>query len=390
MTLRRKHVLDLDDFTANEINQVLETAEGMNDVLARPIKRVPALRGTTIVNCFYEPSTRTRVSFELAAKNLSADVVNITASGSSVDKGESLVDTSRTLQALGADMVVIRHQASGAPYLVSENIDACVINAGDGWHAHPSQALLDLFTVRRHLADLAGLRISIVGDILHSRVARSNIWGFTRMGAHVTLCGPPTLVPHELVQLLRTPDDRELGSHDMSLRAGWHDPAAANPISGRQPNGPGIVPTTGHSPHRESQLAGSIAVRAPVQAVKTGHRSGGSSPLGSVSITYELEEALVGADVVMALRLQKERQTAGLLPSLREYSERYGLNKERIKLARPHALIMHPGPINEGVEITAEVAQCQQSVIDEQVQNGLAVRMALLYLMAGGEGGPVE
>ena len=199
MTLRRKHVLDLDDFTADEIGAVLDTAEGMSDVLARPIKRVPALRGTTIVNCFYESSTRTRVSFELAAKNLSADVVNMTASGSSVDKGESLVDTSRTLQALGADMVVMRHRSSGAPYLVSQHIAARVINAGDGWHAHPTQALLDLFTVRRHLGDLAGLKLVIVGDILHSRVARSNLWGFTRMGADVTLCGPPTLVPHDLV-----------------------------------------------------------------------------------------------------------------------------------------------------------------------------------------------
>ena len=190
----RKDVLDLNDFTAAEIEQVLRTADAMREILTRPIKRVPALRGKTVVNLFFEPSTRTRVSFELAAKALSADVVNISASGSSVEKGESLVDTVRTLQALGADVVVMRHSQSGAPYLVAQQVQASVINAGDGWHAHPTQALLDLYTVREHFGRIAGLRVVIVGDILHSRVARSNVWGFTRLGAHVVLCGPPTLL----------------------------------------------------------------------------------------------------------------------------------------------------------------------------------------------------
>lgn len=382
MTLRRKHVLDLDDFTADEIGAVLDTAEGMSDVLARPIKRVPALRGTTIVNCFYESSTRTRVSFELAAKNLSADVVNMTASGSSVDKGESLVDTSRTLQALGADMVVMRHRSSGAPYLVSQHIAARVINAGDGWHAHPTQALLDLFTVRRHLGDLAGLKLVIVGDILHSRVARSNLWGFTRMGADVTLCGPPTLVPHDLVAAVTGQPARQSYLARAAAAAG-HNGVGAN---GRSVQ-PAIRSIGDHAAATadagQSATAVATAVRAPPQVATTGE------PRGRVHITYDLEEALAEADVVMALRLQKERQTAGLLPTLREYSQRYGLTTDRLKMARRHALVMHPGPMNEGVEITPEVAQGQQSVIEEQVQNGLAVRMALLYLLAGGQGGPV-
>ena len=382
MTLRRKHVLDLDDFTADEIGAVLDTAEAMSDVLARPIKRVPALRGTTIVNCFYESSTRTRVSFELAAKNLSADVVNVTASGSSVDKGESLVDTSRTLQALGADMVVIRHRSSGAPYLVSQHIAARVINAGDGWHAHPTQALLDLFTVRRHLGDLAGLKLVIVGDILHSRVARSNLWGFTRMGADVTLCGPPTLVPHDLVAAVTGQTERQ--PHlARAVPAAGHNGVGANGRSVQPSNRPGGDHTAATAAAGQPAAAVATAVRAAPQVATTGE------PRGQVHITYDLDEALADADVVMALRLQKERQTAGLLPTLREYSQRYGLTTERLKMARRHALVMHPGPMNEGVEITPEVAQGQQSVIEEQVQNGLAVRMALLYLLAGGQGGPV-
>lgn len=378
MTLRRKHVLDLDDFTADEIGAVLDTAEAMSDVLARPIKRVPALRGTTIVNCFYESSTRTRVSFELAAKNLSADVVNMTASGSSVDKGESLVDTSRTLQALGADMVVMRHRSSGAPYLVSQHIAARVINAGDGWHAHPTQALLDLFTVRRHLGDLAGLKLVIVGDILHSRVARSNLWGFTRMGADVTLCGPPTLVPHDLGAAVTGQPARQPYLTRAAAAAG-HNGVGAN---GRSVQ-PSTSPGGDHAAVTAAAGQPATAVRAAPQVATTGE------PRGRVHITYDLDEALADADVVMALRLQQERQSAGLLPTLREYSQRYGLTTERLKTAKRHALVMHPGPMNEGVEITPEVAQGQQSVIEEQVQNGLAVRMALLYLLAGGQGGPV-
>lgn len=306
----RKDVLDLNDFTAAEIEQVLRTADAMREILTRPIKRVPALRGKTVVNLFFEPSTRTRVSFELAAKALSADVVNISASGSSVEKGESLVDTVRTLQALGADVVVMRHSQSGAPYLVAQQVQASVINAGDGWHAHPTQALLDLYTVREHFGRIAGLRVVIVGDILHSRVARSNVWGFTRLGAHVVLCGPPTLLP---------------------------------PLDGR---------TDGYS-------------------------------LPPVAVYTDLEAALEGADVVMALRLQWERQQAGLLPSLREYIARYQITAERLRRTAPHAIVMHPGPLNEGVEIAPDVARSDRSVIEQQVTNGVAVRMALLYLLTG-------
>ncbi len=306
----RKDVLDLNDFTAAEIEQVLRTADAMREILTRPIKRVPALRGKTVVNLFFEPSTRTRVSFELAAKALSADVVNISASGSSVEKGESLVDTVRTLQALGADVVVMRHSQSGAPYLVAQQVQASVINAGDGWHAHPTQALLDLYTVREHFGRIAGLRVVIVGDILHSRVARSNVWGFTRLGAHVVLCGPPTLLP---------------------------------PLDGHT-DGYGLPP---------------------------------------VAVYTDLEAALEGADVVMALRLQRERQQAGLLPSLREYIARYQITAERLRRTAPHAIVMHPGPLNEGVEIAPDVARSDRSVIEQQVTNGVAVRMALLYLLTG-------
>jgi aspartate carbamoyltransferase catalytic subunit len=306
----RKDVLDLDDFSSEEIEQVLVTAESMREVLSRPIRRVPPLRGKTIVNLFYEASTRTRISFELAAKNLSADVVNVSSSGSSVEKGESLVDTVRTLQALGADVVIMRHHQAGAPYLVARELRGSVINAGDGWHAHPTQSLLDLFTIRRQFGRLAGLNVVIVGDILHSRVARSNIWGLTRMGARVTLCGPPTLMP-------------DFGT--LICRAGL--------------------------PH--------------------------------LSVCYDLDRCLDGADVLMALRIQRERQEGGMLPSLREYVRLYQLTSERVERARPGAMVMHPGPMNEGVEIAPDVARGAQSLIEEQVTNGVAIRMAILYLLAG-------
>ena len=309
--LNHRHVLDLDDFSAEEIQIVLQTTDQMKGVLARPISRVPALRGKTVVNLFYENSTRTRVSFELAAKNLSADVVNVSASGSSVAKGESLVDTIRTLQALGGDVVVIRHSSSGAPYLVAQHLDGSVINAGDGWHAHPTQSLLDLYTIRERLGRVAGLNVTIVGDVLHSRVARSNVWGMTKLGANVTLCGPTTLLPI----------------------VGEPDPARTWP---------------------------------------------------EVRLEPSVERALEGADVVMALRIQLERQTGGLLPSLREYVQLYQLTPERVALARPGCLVMHPGPMNEGIEIAPEVAHGAQSVIEDQVANGVAVRMALLYLLAAG------
>ena len=311
----RRHVLDLDDFSPSEILHVFETADGMREILRRPIKKVPTLRGKTVVTLFYEASTRTRVSFEMAAKILGADAVNVTASASSVTKGESLIDTVRTLQATGADLVVMRHPLSGAPYLAASQLKSGVLNGGDGWHAHPTQALLDLYTVRERLGSIADRKIVIVGDVLHSRVARSNCWGFVRMGAEVVLCGPPTLVP-----------------------AAWRE--------------------------------GLIDFGGP----------------GSVRFEQSLDTALGDADVVMALRLQRERQSSGLLPSLREYSRLFGLTERRLELARPGALVMHPGPMNEGVEISPEVAYGAQSVIEEQVTNGVAIRMALLYLLGAGPG----
>ncbi|MER3397604.1 MAG: aspartate carbamoyltransferase [Chloroflexota bacterium] len=306
--VRRRHVLDLDDFTAEEVDYVLYTAARMKEILGRPIPRVATLRGRTVVNCFYEESTRTRVSFELAAKALGADVVNLAAAGSSVAKGESLIDTVLTLQALGADFVVIRHPQSGAPYLVAQHVRASVINAGDGWHAHPTQALLDLFTIKEHFGRIAGLKVVIVGDILHSRVARSNVWGLTKLGAEVVLCGPPTLLPRTMVSAELWP---------------------------------------------------------------------------AVTVEYDLDRALTGAHVVMPLRLQRERQQAGLLPSLREYIRLYQVNSKRLELARPEAVVMHPGPMNEGVEIASEVAHGPRSLVTRQVANGVAVRMALLYLLSG-------
>jgi aspartate carbamoyltransferase catalytic subunit len=308
VTRHRQHVLDLDDFSVAEVETVLHTAEQMKDVLRRPIKKVPTLRGKTLVTLFYEASTRTRVGFEVAAKALGADTVSVTAASSSVTKGESLIDTIRTLQALGTDFVVMRHHQAGAPYVVAEEVSASVINAGDGWHAHPTQALLDLFTIRERLGHIDGLRVAIVGDILHSRVARSNLWGLTLMGANVVLCGPPTMLP------------------EASFCNGLPWP---------------------------------------------------------VERTYRFDEALDGADVVMVLRMQLERQTGGLFPSLREYVRTYGLTEERLARARPGALVMHPGPMNEGVEIDPKVARGVQSVIEAQVTNGVAVRMALLYLLSG-------
>ncbi|HEY1012159.1 MAG TPA: aspartate carbamoyltransferase catalytic subunit [Herpetosiphonaceae bacterium] len=303
----RRHILDLDDWTAAEYQHVLSTAAQMKDVLARPIKQVPTLRGKIVVNMFWEESTRTRVSFELAAKALSANVLTVGAKDTSVKKGESLVDTVRTVQALGADYIVLRHAQSGAPYLVAQHFRGSVLNAGDGRHAHPSQALLDLFTIHERLGEVEGKKIVIVGDILHSRVARSNLWALTTMGAKVTLCAPPTLLgPAHFWQTT------------------W-------------PN---------------------------------------------VTLSHNLDEAAEGADVLMALRLQHERMEGGLLPSLREYTRRFGLNAERVKRASRKVIVMHPGPMNEGVEIAADVATGPHSVIEAQVTNGVAVRMALFYLLA--------
>ena len=305
-TWTAKDLLDTDTLSVAEIELIMETAEAMSEIRQRPVARVATLRGSTVVTLFYEQSTRTRASFEVAAKALGADVVNLTASGSSVEKGESLIDTVRTLEAIGADVVVMRHGKSGAPYLAARNTKASVINGGDGTHAHPTQALLDLFTMRRHIGDLAGKRIVIVGDVLHSRVARSNVWTLMASGATVVLCGPATLVPRTL---------HGRGEH------------------------------------------------------------------GSCEVTTNLDVALEGADVVMALRMQKERQDGGLSPSLREYINGYQVNARRLALARPGALVMHPGPMNEGIEIAPEIAHGVASVIEEQDSNGVAVRMAVLYLM---------
>jgi aspartate carbamoyltransferase catalytic subunit len=311
-----RHLLDLDSVSWPEIELVMRTTQAMKEVLARPIARVPALRGTGVTILFYEASTRTRVSFEVAAKNLTADVVNIAAASSSVSKGESLIDTVRTVEALGARMIVIRHPASGAAHLAAEHFSGSILNGGDGWHAHPSQALLDLFTLRERLpgGDLRGRKVVILGDVLHSRVARSNIWSLTAAGTDLWLCGPATLL------------------------RGFERWAAAS-------------------------------------ATVPGH--------GRFQVTSDIGAALHDADVIMALRLQRERMAAALLPSLREYAARYGLTLERLALARPDALVMHPGPMNEGVEIAPEVAEHPRSVITDQVTNGVAVRMALLYLLAG-------
>lgn len=309
-----RHLLDTDVLSWADIELVMRTTDAMREVLDRPIAKVPALRGRNVTILFYEASTRTRVSFEVAAKNLSADVVNIAAATSSVAKGESLVDTVRTVEALGAQLLVIRHSVSGAPYLAAETFSGSVLNGGDGWHAHPTQALLDLYTMRARLPGglVEGRKVVILGDVLHSRVARSNIWTLTAAGADLWLCGPPTLL------------------------RGFEAWAGRGAAAGRR-----------------------------------------------FHVTSSIDEALRDAEVVMALRIQGERMEGGLLPSLREYAARYGLTNERLGLAQPGALVMHPGPMNEGVEIAPDVAAGAQSLITEQVTNGVAVRMALLYLLAG-------
>lgn len=302
MAFKHKDLLSLRDVEREEIEMILSMAASMRQLLDSPTKKTAHLQGKSIVTLFYENSTRTRMSFELASKYMSAAAANISASASSVQKGETLLDTGRTLDRMGTDVIIIRHPMSGAPHLLAQHVNAAVINAGDGINEHPTQALLDMFTIKRHKGRLDGLKVAIVGDVLHSRVARSNIFGLHTMGAEVALCAPPTLMPAQM---------EELG-------------------------------------------------------VKTYTR---------------VEEAVEGADVVMGLRIQKERQEEGNFPSLREYSEFFGINEERMKYAKPDALIMHPGPINRGVEITSDAADCEQSVINEQVTSGVAVRMALLYLL---------
>ncbi len=313
----RKHVLDLDDYSRSELAATMEAARGMAEVLRRDIKKTPALRGKVVVTLFYESSTRTRISFEEAGKVLSAEVINMSASGSSADKGESLLNTGLTLQAMGVDTLIVRHSHSGAPNFLARNLDrVSVINAGDGLHAHPTQALLDLYTVQSKMGDLEGRKVVIVGDVLHSRVARSNIWGFSKMGAQVVLSGPGTLIPHEIL--------------------------------GR---------------------AGDSGVSALSSLVET---------------ETNLDLALTDADVVMALRLQDERQNTGYLPSLREYIRRWQVTEDRLARAKPGVMVMHPGPMNEGIEISSSIAHGGNSVIEEQVTNGVAVRMAVLYQLTTG------
>ncbi|HTR43097.1 MAG TPA: aspartate carbamoyltransferase catalytic subunit [Pseudomonadales bacterium] len=307
MSWNKKDLLDIESLTAEEITTVLDTARAFKAVGERAIKKVPALRGKTVVNLFVEPSTRTRISFELAEQRLSADIINFSAEASSFKKGETLKDTALNLQALNADFIVIRHSASGAPHFLSRVLDARIINAGDGAHEHPTQALLDVFTIRERKGKIDGLNVTILGDILYSRVARSNIWALMKMGAKVTLCGPSTLVPKTFEQM-------------------------------------------------------------------------------GCRVTYSVDEALRDADIIHLLRIQHERQRKTMFPGIGEYTQLFGLNKARLAKTKPDALIMHPGPINRGVEIDSEIADCERSVILEQVTNGLAVRMAVLFLLNGGIG----
>jgi len=306
MKFARKDLLGLEDMSREEIESILDTADSFVEISERPIKKVPVLRGLTVFNLFFEPSTRTRISFELAEKRLSADTVNVAASSSSAVKGETLKDTARNIEAMSIDMLVVRHSAPGAARYLAGVLDCPVLNAGDGAHEHPTQALLDLFTVRKKRGKIDGLKVAIVGDILHSRVARSNIWGFSKMGAEIALCGPPTLIP------------------------------------------PGIESTGAH-------------------------------------VHYNIEEVIPWADVIMLLRIQQERPEESYFPTIREYSQLFGLDGEKMKKAKADVTIMHPGPLNRGVEITPEVADGPYSVILEQVKYGLAVRMAALYLLSGGQ-----
>jgi aspartate carbamoyltransferase catalytic subunit len=306
MKFERKDLLGMKDLSVDEINLILETAASFLEISTRPIKKVPTLRGKTIINLFYEPSTRTRTSFEIAGKRLSADTINISASTSSMVKGETLLDTARNLEAMNPDVIVIRHSAAGAPHLLAQFVKQSVINAGDGAHEHPTQALLDLMTIKEHKGNIAGLKVAIIGDIEHSRVARSNIYGLTKMGARVVLAGPATMLP------------------------------------------------------RDIELMG-------------------------VKVFSKIEEAIVDADVIMMLRIQLERQKQNIFPSLREYAQRFSLHPGNIKLAKPEVIVMHPGPMNRGVEISPDIADDPSySVILDQVNKGVAVRMALLYLLVGG------
>lgn len=305
MQFKRKDILDMASLSAEEITLILDTADRMKEISERPVKKVPTLRGKTVILFFQEPSTRTRMSFDIAAKRLSADSISMTASASSMVKGETLIDTARNLEAMRPDVIVMRHSSSGAPHLLANRVKASIINAGDGTHAHPSQSLLDLMSVREKKGDLKGLRLAMIGDISHSRVARSDIIGFTRMGAEVVLAGPPTMMP------------------------------------------------------------------------------AGIETLGA-KVTHDVDQAVCGADVIMMLRIQKERQQGFQFSTEREYFKAYGLTRERVEKAGHGVLIMHPGPMNRGVEIAPDVADGPYSIILDQVTNGVAVRMSLMYLVAGG------
>jgi aspartate carbamoyltransferase catalytic subunit len=300
---KRKDLLGLEFLTKEEIELILDTADSFKEVTTREIKKVPALRGKTVVNLFYEPSTRTRVSFELAAKRLSADVINIAAETSSVKKGETLIDTGKNIEALKADVIVMRHSYSGSALMLAKRLSISVVNAGDGWHEHPTQALLDIFTLREKLGHIAGLKVSIVGDIAHSRVARSNIWGLTKLGAQVTVCAPKMLIP---------PGIEQMGAR----------------------------------------------------------------------VTYDIDEALKSADAVNVLRMQFERDEQNAFPKQLEYFKKYGITEERLRAVKKELIVMHPGPINRGIEMSSEVADSPRSVILEQVTNGIAVRMAVLFLVS--------
>lgn len=307
-----KHLLTMDQLGSGDITEILDTAESLRQVTDRPIKKLPTLRGRTVCNLFYEASTRTRISFELAAKRLSADVINFSAdSKSSVAKGESFKDTAWTLEAMGVDAIIVRHGSSGAPHQLAKWVNAHVLNAGDGAHEHPTQALLDLFSIRERFKEFDGLKVAIVGDVVHSRVARSNVKGLVTMGADVTLVGPPTLIPREA--------------------SAW-----------------------------------------------------------GANISYDLDPLLADLDVCYLLRVQKERQNEQLFPSLREYANQWGLDSRRMSKMKKDALVMHPGPMNRGVEIGADVSESPRSIVLDQVSNGLAVRMSLLYLMLGGNEGGEE
>ncbi|HVF88917.1 MAG TPA: aspartate carbamoyltransferase catalytic subunit [Blastocatellia bacterium] len=313
MTFNRKDLLGIRELDAEEILTILDTAETFKEVSARTIKKVPSLRGRTVINLFFESSTRTRTSFEIAAKRLSADAINISASTSSISKGESLVDTARNLEAMAPDAIVIRHPSAGVPHQLAKMVSASIINGGDGAHEHPTQAILDAFTIREHMGRISGLQVAIIGDIMHSRVARSNVHLLTKMGAHVRVAGPRTLLPPFY--------DRIVGDSE-----------------------------------------------------------------GSLTVSEHIEDALAGADVVMMLRIQRERMTDAFFPSLKEYSIHYGLTLKRLELAASDCIVMHPGPVNRGVEISSEVVDSSRSLILDQVTNGVAARMAILFLMVGREG----